>query len=206
MTVTFRGKPACECLAAWLPAYERVLLARGIIRESIDIMQLIGGAKASAGTHSAGGAYDIRQVSDAAIKIAREMGAAAWHRTPAQGFATHQHGVLNGCPHNAPARYQIAALAAGYNGLGRAGRGGPDDGPAPRTLRTWTQGIAWAATQTKEKDMAGVPNFELRMIESNTREEEMLRAIGAKVGADIDGALERAEKTNADRRKREKLG
>ena len=198
MTVTFRGKPACECLAAWLPAYERVLLARGIIRESIDIMQLIGGAEASAGTHSTGGAYDIRQVSDAAIKIAREMGAAAWHRTPAQGFATHQHGVLNGCPHNAPARYQIAALAAGYNGLGRAGRGGPDDGPAPRTLRTWTQGIAWAATQTKEEPMT---ETEKRIIASLTRLEAVLSAVARALGfgKQLDDALEAAEKNNRDK-------
>ncbi|SDL14202.1 CHAP domain-containing protein [Nocardioides sp. YR527] len=49
--------------------------------------------------------------------------------------------------------------------------------------------------------VADVPNFETRMIESNTRMEEMLRAIGAKTGADIKGALARADKTNKDRRK-----
>jgi hypothetical protein len=145
MSVMFRGKPACTCLASWLPVYEAVLLRRGVIKKSLDIYQLIGTAPASAGTHK-GGAYDIAQVSTAAVRNAREMGSAAWHRTPAQGFRPeHHHGVLKGCPHVAPiAANQITALAAGYNGLGHLGRGGKDDGPAPRHLRTWEEGIAWA--------------------------------------------------------------
>lgn len=152
MTVMFRGKSACECLAAWLPVYEDVLLQRGVIQHNIDIYQLIGVAKASAGTHIPGGAYDVAQVSDEAILVAREMGAAAWHRRVAQGFdEDHQHGVLRGCPHNAGGRYQIGALDAGFNGLGHLGRGGPDDGP--RTpVRTWQQGIAWAREELRVKN------------------------------------------------------
>lgn len=144
---TFRGKPACACLAAWLPAYEAELLRRGVIVRSIDVYQLIGGATASAGTHSQGGAFDLGQTSDEAIWVARQMGAATWKRTPAQGFILHSHGVLRGCPHNTPARYQIDALDAGFNGLGRGGRGGRDDGPRPVPQRTWQQGIAWAVAQ-----------------------------------------------------------
>jgi hypothetical protein len=147
VATTFRGKPACTCLAQWLPAYEQVLLRRGVVKESIDIYQLIGGAKASAGTHSTGGAYDIAQVSAEAIRVAREMGAAAWHRPrnwDGKGGIAHQHGVLNGCPHNGPARYQITAYQAGKNGL--AG-GGKDTGPRVMPLRTWKQGITWAKSQ-----------------------------------------------------------
>lgn len=141
----FRGKPTCECLAEWLPWFERVLLAKGIIRHSIDIYQLTGGAKASAGTHSEGGAFDLAQFSTPALRVARDMGADAdWYRTEAQGFMRHSHGVLRGCPHNRPARYQIDAVDAGYNGLGRGGRGGRDDGPRPLSGRTWQQGIQWA--------------------------------------------------------------
>lgn len=148
-TVMFRGKPACTCLAAWLPAYEAELLRRGVIVHSIDIYQLNGNAEASAGTHK-GGAFDIAQTSDTALLVAREMGApATWRRTPAQGFILHAHGVLRGCPHNASARYQIDAVDAGYNGLGRGGLGGKDDGPRVTTRRTWQQGIAWAAEQGK---------------------------------------------------------
>lgn len=144
---TFRGKPACTCLVEWLPVFEGELLRRGVIKQSIDIAQLIGGAKASGGTHATGGAADIWQHDPVTVKVAREMGAAAWARTAAQGFDPHTHLVLNGCPHNEPARYQIAALADGFNGLGKGGRGAKDDGPTPRQLRTWQEGIEWARRQ-----------------------------------------------------------
>ena len=150
--VNFRGKKACPCLAKWLPVYERELLRRGVIKESIDIYQLIGGAAASAGTHASGGAFDIAQNSATALYVARQMGAdATWRRTPAQGFTLHAHGVLRGCPHNSPAAYQIAAVDAGYNGLGRGGRGGKDDGPRPLSKRTWQQGIEWANKINKSR-------------------------------------------------------
>jgi hypothetical protein len=148
----FRGRVACDCLRAWLPAFEAELKRVGVIRESIDIAQLTGGAAASGGTHSQGGAADIWQRDERTIRIAREMGAAAWARTKAQGFSDpHCHLVLNGCPHNGPARYQVNALAAGYNGLGYAGLGARDDGPEPRHLRTWTAGIRWAKARQKPK-------------------------------------------------------
>jgi hypothetical protein len=144
----FRGKPACSCLVAWLVAYERELLRRGLIKYNLDVYQLIGGAGASAGTHRTGGAFDLGQFSTEALKVARQMGADAdWHRTPNQGFIHHAHGVLRGCPHNGPARYQITAVDAGYNGLGLNGHGGRDDGPRPLSGRTWDQGIKWAAAQ-----------------------------------------------------------
>lgn len=148
---TFRGKPACSCLIAWLPVYEAELLRQGVIKRSIDIYQLIGGAAASGGTHATGGAFDIAQTSTQAIAAAREMGAdATWHRLlnwDGRGGMEHTHGVLTGCPHNGPARYQIDAVRAGYNGLGHLGRGGRDTGPRPLSGRTWEQGIAWAKAQ-----------------------------------------------------------
>lgn len=86
---TFRGRVACECLAQWLPVYERLLLARGLIKSNIDIWQLTGGAAASGGTHSQGGAFDLLyQTGPAYVAVAREMGApATWTRTVAQGFS-----------------------------------------------------------------------------------------------------------------------
>lgn len=154
MSVIFRGKPACTCLAKWLPVYERELLRLGVIKRNIDIYQLIGKASASAGTHSQGGAYDIAQCSPTAIAIARQMGAAAWARTAAQGFDDeHQHGVLIGCPHNLPARYQVGAYLAGYNGLGSLGRGARDDGPRLDAWlgRDWQEGIKWAENRQRPK-------------------------------------------------------
>jgi hypothetical protein len=142
----FRGKPCCDCLAEWLPWFEKVLLAKGIIRHSLDVYQLIGGASASAGTHRTGGAFDLGQFSWAALRVARDMGADAdWDRLTSQGFSVrHSHGVLRGCPHNGPARYQIVAVDDGYNGLGYQGRGGRDNGPRPLSHRSWEQGIVWA--------------------------------------------------------------
>lgn len=145
----FRGYPACPCLVAWLPVYEAELQRRGSLSGSLRIYQLIGGASASAGTHSDGGAFDITDlVGNEDVWVARQMGAdATWARTSAQGFTPHLHGVLRGCPHNGPARYQIAAVDDGYNGLGSGGRGALDDGPRPLSGRTWREGIQWAKEQ-----------------------------------------------------------
>lgn len=146
---SFRGFTACECLAKWLPVYERLLLLNGLVKSSIDIWQLTGAAAASAGTHSQGGAADLFQYTNAHVAISREMGApAAWRRTTAQGFTKdHQHLVLTGCPHNDPARYQIAAQRDGYDGLGYLGHAGPDYHPDPKVYRTWQQGITWAEAE-----------------------------------------------------------
>lgn len=138
----FRGFPCCTCLAEWLPRYERELLNAGIIKQSIDIYQLRGGAPASGGTHTQGGAYDIVQRSPEAIRIARRMGSAAWAREDMR--PPHQHGVLKGCDTNDPAWYQIVALNAGYNGLGSGGRGGRDAGPRTGItfpIINWDDGI-----------------------------------------------------------------
>lgn len=149
--VWFRGKPTCPCVKAWLPWLERMYRLRGVIKKTIDIAQLTGSATASGGTHKGGGAFDLWQSSDLAVKIARQMGAdATWRRTPAQGFPLHLHGVLRGCPHNLPARYQIDAVDRRGNGLGKNGMGGVDDGPRPLSYRTWEQGILWAKIQIRQ--------------------------------------------------------
>lgn len=155
---TFRGRVACTCLAQWLPEFEAAAQRLGLIEGELDITQLTGGAAASGGTHTRGGAFDIWETLQKLVELAREMGAAAWIRTKEQGFKPHTHGVLNGCPHNAPARYQVTAYLAGFNGLGKGGRGRRET-DQPRTLRTWREGIAWARAQhgttptTEEDDM-----------------------------------------------------
>lgn len=149
--VWFRGKPTCPCVKEWLPWLERLYRLRGVIKKSIDIAQLTGAASASGGTHRGGGAFDLWQSSDLAVEIARQMGAdASWRRTRDQGFPLHLHGVLRGCPHNLPARYQINAVDNWGNGLGKNGMGGRDDGPRPLSKRTWEQGILWAKIQIRQ--------------------------------------------------------
>lgn len=143
-----RNWTVCSCLKKWLPAYQAELLRVGELKHGLDIFQTIGFAAASAGTHGSGGAWDDNQTSTRALQIAREMGAAKWKRTKAQGFDMgHGHGVLNGCPHAAPlAKAQVQSLARGRNGLAN---NGADDGPAPRKLRTWQDGIKWADARAK---------------------------------------------------------
>lgn len=144
--VWFRGFPACPCQAKWLPVFEAELKRRGVIQESIDIAQLIGGAEASGGTHTKGGAFDIWQHDPTTMWVARQMGApATWNRVTGS-FATnkHTHGVLAGCPHNGPAAYQIDEVFAGGDGLVGST---PDPGPRPIPRRTWREGIEWARQQ-----------------------------------------------------------
>lgn len=150
--VDFRGHPACPCQAAWLPVFERNAQRLGLISGPLTIYQLIGNAPDSAGVHATGGAADW-ETHDGLVRLARDMGAdATWHRVAGQAGPTdHTHSVLRGCIHNTPARYQIAAVDNGFNGLGAAGQGGPDDGPRPLSLRTFSEGIQWALQQ--EDDM-----------------------------------------------------
>lgn len=153
--VDFRGFPACPCLAAWLPVYESELHRRGLLSGPLHIYQLIGGAPASGGTHTKGGAFDVLDnLPD--VSVARQMGAdATWERPvnwDGHGGMRHIHGVLTGCPHNTPARYQIDAVRAGFNGLGLNGHGAHDTGPRPLSGRTWQQGIAWATEQANPKE------------------------------------------------------
>lgn len=152
---SFRGFPACSCLAEWLPAYEHELLRRGLIKYNLDVFQLIGNASASAGTHSKGGCADLGQRQREQLRVARNMGAAAWERDadPNDGQPdfrpSHAHLSLKGCPHAVSiARAQIGSCENRHNGL--AGNG-PDDGPRTDVkfpLRTYKEGIAWAKAQT----------------------------------------------------------
>lgn len=154
MTTMF-GLPACSCHAEWIPVFQAELKRQKV--SAIRFTRLIyRGGGTSGDTHWPGGGGDgiLGNVGDygKAVKIARNMGAAAWHRTPGQGFIHHLHFVLVGCPHNSGGSYQIGALNAGYNGLGLNGRGGRDDGARAGVklpLRTFREGIAWAKAQAK---------------------------------------------------------
>lgn len=149
---TFRGFPACSCLIAWLPEYEKEALRLKYIKFHLDIYQLIGGSPKSAGTHTKGGAADTGQISTDLIRLARNMGAdAGWHRPKnwdRKGGMAHAHLVLRGCPHNGPARYQIESRSYGVDyGKNGLANGGKDDGPKPLSKRTWKEGIEWAKRQ-----------------------------------------------------------
>lgn len=158
MTVEFRGFPACECLAAWLPQFEAELKARGLVVECIDVAQLIGRATKSALVHSTGGAADIWQIDWQVSWVARQMGCVMWPRvTGSFADGKHSHGVLVGCPHlHEQGRAQIREAFGGGDGLlGSA----PDDVRLAAALvpgRTWQQGIVWHRAQARARRRAAL--------------------------------------------------
>lgn len=87
-----------------------------------------GGVAASAGTHDGGGVVDVSVYDDKMLKALRQVGFAAWHRTPAEGFAHHIHAVAIGDKEMAPsAKDQVTSYFNGRNGLAN---NGPDTAPA----------------------------------------------------------------------------
>lgn len=147
---TYRGLPACTCLAAWLPVFEKM------IDRQPRLFQLVGDAKASAGLHKGGGSADYEPLSEAELRIARNMGAAAWNRWWTNNF--HSHLRLNGCTHNSIAQPQVTDLNEGRDGTGPLydNAGEADNGPRSGVrwpLRTWREGIDWANRQMGELDM-----------------------------------------------------
>jgi hypothetical protein len=185
--VDFRGHPACPCQARWLPVFEAEAQRRGILTGPLPLSQLIGGAPESGGTHSKGGADDTYPLTgidvDAYVALSRQMGAdAAWYRPPnwdGAGGVPHVHRVLTGCPHNSPARYQLDAVRAGFNGLGYLGHGAPDNGPRPLSGRTWREGIAWVKTQEDNMPFTDWPQKD---------QDALVNAVAAKVTSSILGA------------------
>lgn len=145
---TYRGLPACTCLAVWLPAFERA------IGREVRLFQLVGDAKASAGFHRGGGSADCEPLSRDELRIARNMGGAAFNRPWEDN--EHCHIRLNGCPHNTIAQPQVTDLNEGRDGTGPLydNAGVPDNGPRDGVhwpLRTWREGIEWANQQEEDE-------------------------------------------------------
>lgn len=93
-----------------------------------------GADPTSAGTHDGGGALDLDAEAltaaqrTAAVTALRQVGFAAWLRTPAQGdWPLHIHAVaISDTDLSAPAQKQVGAYFEGRNGLAN---NGADDGP-----------------------------------------------------------------------------
>ncbi len=89
----------------------------------------------SAGTHDGGGALDLdaerltQPQRAAAVTALRQVGFAAWLRTPTQGnWPLHIHAVaISDTDLSVPAQKQVGAYYEGRNGLAN---NQPDDGPA----------------------------------------------------------------------------
>lgn len=128
---------------------------------SSRIIQAYGDAAASAGTHgSPAAAVDIRiwnlseSLQKKLVLLLRECGWAATWRRVGSSWKNNEHiHAATDIGEWTPARYQVTAVKAGYNGLGSAGRGGKDEEARPSQWRTAKEGIAWIPTQVKEEDM-----------------------------------------------------
>lgn len=177
--------------------FEAELQRRGQLAGDLPIYQLIGNASASGNTHSQGGAFDVSDLTgDQDVWVARQMGAdATWARTRAQGFTPHLHGVLRGCPHNGPARYQYDSEAFGVDhnrdGLWHDGKGGPDDGPRPLSKRTWREGIAWALEQGDDMPLTDEDAAKVAAALLDGQTVELKRADGTVKAITIRSALQR---------------
>lgn len=138
--VTYRGGLMNTRTKAMLVEAERLL------GRSLTVTQGSynpGGVPGSAGTHDGGGALDLSVSGMTATtrttvaRVLRQVGFAAWIRTPAQGFDYHIHAIAVNDPDQAPgAQHQAGDYHLGLNGL--ADRG-PDDGPAVSPKRTWEE-------------------------------------------------------------------
>ena len=97
-----------------------------------------GGVSASAGTHDGGGALDVSPTDhpDKVVKQLREVGFAAWHRTPDQGpWNEHIHAIAIGDREmSSGAHNQVTAYYNGRNGLAN---NLPDDGPRLSPIPVW---------------------------------------------------------------------
>jgi len=154
---SWRGVAVCTCmpallddLAAGTPTLPRLTPVKGSYSP---------GGDASAHTHDDGGAVDLSIAGWTAaqvwqlLKEARARGLVLWHRTAAQSFTPHAHGIVAGCPHLSgladpvvgTAAWQIKEYRAGRNGL--ASRG-PDDGPRDHVDATW-----WTYQQEEQQNM-----------------------------------------------------
>lgn len=195
----FHGYPACSCLLEWLPAYEAELRRRKILGRlaRLRIYQLIGLGSKSGGTHGGGGAFDILDLPGGEdIWVARQMGAdATWSRLynwDGKGGMAHIHGVLRGCPHNGPARYQIESRSQGVDhGRNGLASGGADTGPRPLSGRTWREGIAWASQFKAKNHRIGLWNVYLIKERANLADRvRRILHITKNMKLDVFGAVE----------------
>lgn len=136
--VTFRGVTVNERTRAMLKTAETLLgrqftLSQGSYNP--------GGDPTSAGTHDGGGVVDIsvsgmsETTQTAVVRKLRQLGFAAWRRTPDQGdWDYHIHAVAVSDTDLSPqAQHQVGDYYLGLNGLANRG---PDDGPQV-TKVTW---------------------------------------------------------------------
>lgn len=140
--VSIQGKPIDRLTLERYKSFNQLVKSPdfGGEKSDITVVQAIGGASASAGTHKApGGSLDYTAFNHKnRVKASRLFGGAAWHRPALRGvWAAHIHDVTAGVGYAPPlARSQVTAMYAGRNGLANNGR---DNGPR---LKVWPLFVA----------------------------------------------------------------
>ncbi len=137
---TWRGVPVNARTKAMLLEAERLLGRQFTVSQG---SYSPGEDPTSAGTHDGGGALDLAVTGltsaqrTTSVRRLREVGFAAWLRTPSQGnWPYHVHAVaLADTDLSTPARNQAGDYYLGLNGLANRG---PDDGPQV-TKVTWEE-------------------------------------------------------------------
>jgi hypothetical protein len=138
--VTFRGVTVNERTKAMLLAAESLLGKQFVLEQG---SYNPGGDPSSAGTHDGGGVVDLsvsgmsESTQTTTVRRLREVGFAAWRRTPSQGdWGYHIHAVaVSDTDLSSQAQHQVGDYYLGQNGLANRG---PDDGPQV-TKVTWEQ-------------------------------------------------------------------
>ncbi len=137
--IVWRGKVFNKRTVAMIEAAEKLYKSKfAILQGSYNK----GGVAESAGTHDGGGAVDIDVATkspaqrQAVVKAMRQVGFAAWLRTPAQGdWPYHVHAIAVGDKDlSRGATLQVAEYRRGRNGLANRGK---DDGPPGDYGMTW---------------------------------------------------------------------
>jgi hypothetical protein len=137
--IVWRGKALNKRTVAMIEAAEKLYKSKfALLQGSYNK----GGVAASAGTHDGGGAVDIDVASKSAaqrvavVKAMRQVGFAAWLRTPAQGnWPYHVHAIAVGDKDlSRGAAHQVAEYRRKRNGLANRGK---DTGPAGFYGMTW---------------------------------------------------------------------
>jgi len=139
---------SCTCMSRWWPLLEDMCRKRGMSVPRVTQGSYRPATSYSAATHCGGGVVDLVTTGDwsALDTLMETMGAAAYERTPVDGFPRHSHVILTGCPHLDPsAQRQIAAWMDLRNGLVS---NLPDrDTTRPPSWRTYAEGVEWARRQ-----------------------------------------------------------
>lgn len=135
----FRGKLVNNRTAAM------IMQAEAILGRKFHITQgsFSNSVKASGTTHSGGGAIDTNGPGgwSRAVAALRQVGFAAWHRSPSQGpWGHHIHAIAMGDPTaSSSAKRQVRDYLAGGDGLGSPG----PSGRLGRTPSAYRQGTPW---------------------------------------------------------------